>query len=138
VFILFGGVLLVEALAYGCTPMAIAAKQTWLFTAFRILSGGGFATLTANTTPLSAYMFGIKDLHTAVAFTAWFEPLAGTGAAVAWLMHVKHKDQGSGSYDMFMYACSGIVGVAALLVAMLAADDAKRKRRAGHQAHAQT
>jgi hypothetical protein len=44
VFVLFAVVLAAESLAYGLTPMAIAANRTWLFTAFRIISGGGFAT----------------------------------------------------------------------------------------------
>jgi hypothetical protein len=41
---LFIVVLATECLAYGLTPLAIGANNTWLFTVFRILSGGGFAT----------------------------------------------------------------------------------------------
>jgi hypothetical protein len=55
VFILFIAVLAVESVAYGLTPMAIAGQQDWVFTIFRVLSGGGFATLTANITPLVSY-----------------------------------------------------------------------------------
>jgi hypothetical protein len=72
--------------------------------------------LTANITPLTAHMFGMRDLHVAIALTCWFEPLAGLGATVAWLMHVQNKEQGSGSYDSFMFMCSGIAGVAAVMV----------------------
>ena len=50
--------LLLECAAYALTPRAIAASQAWIFTACRVLSGGGFATLNSNVTPLLARMFG--------------------------------------------------------------------------------
>lgn len=74
------------------TPAAIAAKSTLVFTLFRLVSGGGFATqerpsdsvstvieaalffllphcrirLTSNITLLLARIFGMRDLHVAV------------------------------------------------------------------------
>jgi hypothetical protein len=47
-------VLLLECAAYAFTPLAINSGKAWVFTVFRILSGGGFATLNANVTPLIA------------------------------------------------------------------------------------
>ena len=120
VLTLFFWVLLLECVAYALTPLAIAAQRSWLFTLFRILSGGGFATLTSNITPLIARMFGLADLHNAIAVASWFEPLAGTGAAVAWLMHVGHEGEVAESYDLFFRLCSATVGVAAVVVAALA------------------
>jgi hypothetical protein len=120
VLTLFFWVLLLECVAYALTPLAIAAQRSWLFTLFRILSGGGFATLTSNITPLVARMFGLADLHNAIAVASWFEPLAGTGAAVAWLMHVGHEGAVTESYDLFFRLCSATVGVAAVVVAALA------------------
>ena len=114
--------LLLECVAHALTPLAIAAQRSWLFTLFRILSGGGFATLTSNITPLIARMFGLADLHNAIAVASWFEPLAGTGAAVAWLRHVGHEGEVADmrSYDLFFRLCSATVGVAAVVVAALA------------------
>ena len=63
--------------ADAATPTAIEGGKAWLFTVFRVLSGGGFATLTSNVTPLLHRLFGLRDLHVAVAVTSWFEPLAG-------------------------------------------------------------
>ena len=77
----------------------------------------------------TAHMFGMRDLDVAVALTCWFEPLAGTGAAVAWVMHVQRKDEGAASYNLFMYCCSIIAGVASLFVVVLAVDDARKKKK---------
>ena len=129
VFTLFGGVLLVEAFAYGLTPLAIEGQSIWAFTGMRLLSGGGFATLTANITPLTIHMFGERDFAPAMAATAIFEPLAGLGATVAWAMHVTRKEHGTASWALFMYSCAGIAGIATLFVTVLGVDDAKRKRR---------
>ena len=121
--------LLLECVAHALTPLAIAAQRSWLFTLFRILSGGGFATLTSNITPLIARMFGLADLHNAIAVASWFEPLAGTGAAVAWLMHVGHEGEVAESYDLFFRLCSATVGVAAVVVAALAGVRQRAARR---------
>jgi hypothetical protein len=138
VFVLFGAVLALEALAYGLTPLAIAAESTWVFTVFRVLSGGGFATLTANITPLTMHMFGMRDLHVAISLTSLFEPVGGIGATVAWIIHVRDKHKGAGSYDLFMFVCSAIAGVAALFVIVLGMDDAKRRRGRQQQQQQQT
>jgi hypothetical protein len=120
VFKLFFWVLILECVAYALTPFAIAAQRSWQFTLFRIMSGGGFATLTSNITPLLARMFGMRDLHAAVAVCSWFEPLAGTGASVAWIMHVSYTGDVTASYSLFFQSCSAIVGVAAIVIAGLA------------------
>ena len=86
--------LLLECAAYALTPRAIAASQAWIFTACRVLSGGGFATLNSNVTPLLARMFGMRDLHVAIAVASWFEPVSGFGAMVAWAMHIRHDEAG--------------------------------------------
>jgi hypothetical protein len=39
-------------------------------------------------------MFGLRDLHVAIAVFSWFEPLAGFGAVVAWVMHIDHDAAG--------------------------------------------
>ena len=56
--------------------------------------GGGFATLNSNVTPLLARMFGMRDLHVAIAVASWFEPVSGFGAMVAWAMHIRHDEAG--------------------------------------------
>ena len=113
-----------ECAAYAATPSAIAAERAWLFTLFRVLSGGGFATLNSNTTPLLARVFGLADLHGAVAVTSWFEPLSGFSATLAWAMHIRHTQHGgaaAASYDAFFRLSAAIVGAAAVLTLALAA-----------------
>ena len=59
----------------------------------------------------------------AVAVTSWFEPLAGFGAMIAWVMHIQHdKDGGdtTASYNTFFYMSSVMVGLCALVVLALA------------------
>jgi MFS family permease len=107
VFGLYFWVLLLECAAYALTPLAIKSGKSWVFTVFRILSGGGFATLNANVTPLIAKMFGLRDLHVVIAVCSWFEPLAGFGAVVAWVMHIDHDAAGGRteeSYNLFLCA----------------------------------
>ena len=123
VFALFAAVLLLECAAYALTPIAIRHGTVWLYTVFRVLSGGGFATLTASITPLTAHIYGMRDLDTAIGLSALFEPIAGTGAAIAWVAHVSHADAGGSveeSYNGFFFACSAIVGLAALVIVVLA------------------
>ena len=105
VFGLYFWVLLVECAAYALTPLAIMSGKSWVFTVFRILSGGAFATLNANVTPLIAKMFGLRDLHVVIAVCSWFEPLAAFGAVVAWVMHIDHDAAGGSteeSYNQFL------------------------------------
>ena len=71
-------------------------------------------------------------MHAAVAVTSWFEPLSGTGSAVARVMHVEHVKGGGAramqsSYNAFFYLCSALVGAAALVVVALAADEGQGK-----------
>ena len=105
VFGLYFWVLLVECAAYALTPLAIMSGKSWVFTVFRILSGGAFATLNANVTPLIAKMFGLRDLHVVIAVCSWFEPLAAFGAVVAWVMHIDNDAAGGSteeSYNQFL------------------------------------
>ena len=59
--------------------------------------------------------------------TSWLEPLGGIGASVAWVMHVQRKAEGARSYDLFIYCCSVLAAVAALMVAVLWLDNERRR-----------
>ena len=91
VFTLFWVILLFEAAAYACTPWAISLGITGsknlaigVYTALRLLSGGGFAVLLGNIGVLAVRVFALEELHDAMAAFSATEWVAGVGPSVAW------------------------------------------------------
>ncbi len=122
VFLLFGGVLLLEAVAYAVSPWAIQSRHSvWVYTAFRAVSGAGFAILLGNSTVLLVRIFGPDErvLRHILGTMLLLEWLAALGAPAAWLLHSAHEGAESQSYDSAFFMCAGLVLSASAVTGLL-------------------
>lgn len=132
VFTVYLVVLLFEAGAYALTPWAISLGTSGnrnlalgVYTTLRLISGGGFAVLLGNIGVMAVRIFDLDEMHAAITAFSATEWVAGIGPSVAWVIHVKarenshsHEDEVH-SFDHFFYLSAGVAVSAALCVACL-------------------
>ena len=84
VFLLFGGTLAVEGLAYALTPTVVRLPRARAFyTAFRVLGGTCFAVLKANTSVLLVRVFSVDMVAPVSGLFLAFEVFSALSLATA-------------------------------------------------------
>ena len=123
VFLLFGGTLAVEGLAYALTPTVVRLPRARAFyTAFRVLGGTCFAILKANTAVLLVRVFGVDMVAPVSGLFLAFEVVSGFGPMIAFTIHDRAVGAGARtehSYDGLFYLCAALVEAGALCVLVL-------------------
>eukprot|EP00746_Dinoflagellata_sp_MGD_P043991 gnl/MRDRNA2_/MRDRNA2_207295_c0_seq1.p1 gnl/MRDRNA2_/MRDRNA2_207295_c0~~gnl/MRDRNA2_/MRDRNA2_207295_c0_seq1.p1 ORF type:complete len:534 (-),score=80.86 gnl/MRDRNA2_/MRDRNA2_207295_c0_seq1:36-1580(-) len=132
VFTVYLVVLLFEAAAYALTPWAISLGTSGnqslalgVYTTLRLVSGGGFAVLLGNIGVMAVRVFDMDEFHAVITAFSATEWLAGVGPSVAWVFHVKAREESHSvedeahSFDHFFYLCAGVAVSAAICVGCL-------------------
>lgn len=134
VFTLFIVVVGLECAAYALTPWAVSlatnsgtkAVAMIVYTALRLVSGGGFAVLLGNLSVLGVRIFGPDDFSLVVMYWGLSEWIVGAGPSIAWFLHVQaieneHVDPQK-SFNRFFFLCSALAACVTVCVALLAWD----------------
>eukprot|EP00746_Dinoflagellata_sp_MGD_P122951 gnl/MRDRNA2_/MRDRNA2_57700_c0_seq1.p1 gnl/MRDRNA2_/MRDRNA2_57700_c0~~gnl/MRDRNA2_/MRDRNA2_57700_c0_seq1.p1 ORF type:complete len:452 (+),score=48.82 gnl/MRDRNA2_/MRDRNA2_57700_c0_seq1:55-1410(+) len=125
-------VLVLEGLAYLCTPWVVHLDDIGhiLYTLFRLVSGAGFAILCAITGVFIVRVFGTANVASISGLFLSIEWIACLGPSVAFFLHVGDMENGkerTQSWNSFFYLCAAVVFSAALGVFALKTASEARK-----------